>query len=92
MNKQDAVALGVTVGVVVFMATGMTGCTEKTLAPGPAGKIVEKAMDDDSGEFFITVKTEDGKKVQFQVPGSHYGRCYRGSAYPKCLEYTDRNS
>ncbi|MFC9534430.1 hypothetical protein ACFT38_28385 [Streptomyces sp. NPDC056975] len=37
-------------------------------------------------DFFLTVRTKEGKLVTFEVPSKHYGRCYVGSSYRSCTK------
>jgi hypothetical protein len=65
--------------------------------PGPAGTVVEKDTDSyRSGSTtiikrYLTVETAGGTRTEFRVNGTDYGRCYRGSAYPRCLQRSDRD-
>lgn len=67
---------------------------------GPAGRVTDKESRSwTTGvkhktrhyDYELTVTAKDGKSTTFEVSSDHYGRCYRGSAYPSCTTKTERD-
>lgn len=73
--------------VAALGAVALTGCGYDQ---GPPGTVVDKDRDyyasTKSWDYDLTVRTKDGKEVEFDVSSDDYDDCYRGSAYPRCTE------
>lgn len=67
---------------------------------GPAGQVTDHDKDQDcrttgtgakkhrtcTWDYELTVRTPDGGETDFAVDSAAYDHCYRGSAYPKCID------
>ncbi|WP_326711660.1 DUF2500 domain-containing protein [Streptomyces sp. NBC_01474] len=83
MNRRTYAALAMTAGAVALLA----GCS---LPDGPAGVVVAKAERTPPASatrpYFLTVRTADGDRKDFQVYIDDYDRCSIGERYPQCKE------
>jgi hypothetical protein len=84
MNRRvHAAAAAMTVGAVALLA----GCS---LPDGPAGVVVARAERtppaSKSRPYFLTVRTANGERKDFQVYIDDYDRCAIGEHYPACKQ------
>ncbi|MCX5083404.1 hypothetical protein [Streptomyces sp. NBC_00401] len=83
MNRRTYAALAMTAGAVALLA----GCS---LTDGPAGVVVAKAQRTPPASatrpYFLTVRTADGDRKDFQVYVEDFDRCSVGERYPRCKE------
>lgn len=79
--RTAAVAAALTVGAVA----GLTGCS---LPDGPSGVVVDRAHRTPpasaSRPYFLTVRTADGARKDFQVYVEDFDQCAIGEHYPQC--------
>lgn len=79
--RTAAVAAALIVGAVA----GLTGCS---LSDGPAGVVVGKAHREPPASatrpYFLTVRTPDGARKDFQVYVEDFDQCAIGEHYPQC--------
>ncbi|MFF1394647.1 hypothetical protein ACFVZD_12625 [Streptomyces sp. NPDC058287] len=83
MNRRTYAALVMTTGAVALLA----GCS---LPDGPAGVVVAKAQRTPPASatrpYFLTVRTAEGDRKDFQVYVEDFDRCSVGEHYPQCKE------
>ncbi|MEU9188623.1 hypothetical protein AB0D14_29620 [Streptomyces sp. NPDC048484] len=82
MNHRGAAALSLTVCIGLLTACGFPD--------GPPGEVVAKAdrwsPATKTRAYFLTVRTEQGERKEFQVHIHDYDHCHHGSAYPDCTK------
>ncbi|MGW2644617.1 hypothetical protein ACWC2T_06790 [Streptomyces sp. NPDC001393] len=65
----------------------LAGCS---LPDGPPGVVVDRAdrwsSATKSRQYFLTVRTADGSRKEFQVSFGDYDRCPPGPSYPNCAK------
>ncbi|WP_406104721.1 hypothetical protein OG698_21315 [Streptomyces sp. NBC_01003] len=83
MNRRTYAALVMTTGAVALLA----GCS---LPDGPAGVVVAKAQRTPPASatrpYFLTVRTADGDRKDFQVYIDDFDSCSIGERYPACTK------
>ncbi|WP_432178798.1 hypothetical protein [Streptomyces sp. NBC_00063] len=83
MNRRTYAALVMTTGAVALLA----GCS---LPDGPAGVVVAKAERTPPASktrpYFLTVRTVNGDRKDFQVYIDDYDQCSIGERYPACKQ------
>lgn len=79
-----------TPAVVAMVATALALLAGCALPEGPPGVVVDRAgrwsSATKSRQYFLTVRTADGRRQEFQVPVSDFDHCPQGSHYPNCKE------
>ncbi|MFI8787132.1 hypothetical protein [Streptomyces sp. NPDC055105] len=83
MKRRTGAVVAVTVGAVVLLA----GCS---LPDGPPGVVVARAERTPPASknrpYFLTVRTANGDRKDFQVYIEDFDRCSIGERYPQCKE------
>ncbi|MFE5008067.1 hypothetical protein ACFRJ3_26155 [Streptomyces sp. NPDC056696] len=83
MNRRTYAALVITTSAVALLA----GCS---LPDGPAGVVVAKAQRTPPASatrpYFLTVRTANGDRKDFQVYIDDYDQCSIGEHYPACKQ------
>ncbi|MFD3476992.1 hypothetical protein [Streptomyces sp. NPDC058695] len=82
-TRTRAAAVAVTVSALALLA----GCG---LPDGPAGVVVARdyrwSSATKSGHFFLTVRTANGERKEFEAHVHDYNRCAKGESYPTCKQ------
>ncbi|MET7516382.1 hypothetical protein ABZS88_23425 [Streptomyces sp. NPDC005480] len=82
-RRAHAAATAMTVGAVALLA----GCS---LPDGPAGVVVARAERTPPASknrpYFLTVRTANGERKDFQVYIDDYDQCAIGERYPACKQ------
>lgn len=81
-------------GLIAALALGiaaLTGCGasehDRSGDPGKvSGREKEYKSSTKSYDYDLTVTRPDGTSYEIDVTSSAYDHCYRGSAYPKCVD------
>lgn len=75
--------------VLALAVLVLTGCGPDD-ERGDAGKVVDRDSDYYSStktwDYDLTIRRPDGTEYELDVSRRGYDRCYRGSAYPKCVD------
>lgn len=85
MHKTVALA----VSAAVAGALALTGCGPDDKR-GDAGQVTGRDRDYYSStktwDYDLTIRRPDGSEYELDVTRRGYDRCFRGSAYPKCID------
>ncbi|MFD4653823.1 hypothetical protein [Streptomyces sp. NPDC058441] len=82
-RRAHAAVVAMAAGAVVLLA----GCS---LPDGPPGVVVARdyrwSPATKSGHFYLTVRTANGERKEFEAHVHDYNRCTKGEGYPACKQ------